>query len=81
MDIISIHNLPVYWWSNDKPKWHHVTIDGQEYWPLDKLNEILNWMEINIDNPKRHCRWRMFQNYLEFKFRYERDVILFKLSW
>ena len=49
---------------------------------LDKFNEIIKWLENNIGKHERHCRWGVTgDDLISFKFRYERDYIMFTLRW
>ena len=66
-------------WENTKPGWHECTVHVKH---LDKYNEIIKWLENNIGKHERHCRWCVTDdNIVSFKFRYERDYILFTLRW
>ena len=66
-------------WENTKPGWHECTVHVKH---LDKYNEIVKWLEINIGKHERHCRWGITDDDLiSFKFRYEKDYILFTLRW
>jgi hypothetical protein len=63
-------------WDSIK-KWHKVVIN---YYP-NKFPEILRWLYANIDKPERHARWKIVDDTMQFKFRYERDYIMFTLRW
>jgi hypothetical protein len=66
-------------WKNTKPGWHECTVHVKH---LDKYNEIVKWLETNIGKHERHCRWGITDDDLiSFKFRYEKDYILFTLRW
>ena len=66
-------------WENTKPGWHECTLHDKH---LNKYNEIIKWLENNIGKHERHCRWCVTDdNIVSFKFRYERDYILFTLRW
>jgi len=66
-------------WKNTKPGWHECKVHVKH---LDKYNEIVKWLETNIGKYERHCRWGITDDDLiSFKFRYEKDYILFTLRW
>jgi len=66
-------------WENTKPGWHECTVHVKH---LDKYNEIVKWLKTNIGKYERHCRWGITDDDLiSFKFRYEKDYILFTLRW
>jgi hypothetical protein len=66
-------------WENTKPGWHECIIRINN---ITKYNEMVKWLENNIGKHERHCRWSI-TNYdvCNFKFRYERDYIMFTLRW
>jgi hypothetical protein len=66
-----------YW---DNSKWPVVIVDLVND-DADRYFEILDWIRDNIDMPYRHSRWRWYEFYVEVKFRYEKDYIMFKLRW
>lgn len=72
------------WYKNDDiKKWYHCSIQKNT---INKLLleycEIVQWMNENIENCIKHSRWRINENQeIDFKFRYERDYILFLLRW
>jgi hypothetical protein len=67
-------------WEQTDPGWYeheiHVSMNMTE-----KYDDILEWLYNRIDNCERHARWRISQGLIQLKFRYERDVILCKLSF
>lgn len=66
-------------WSNTKPGWYECSVHAQH---LDKYNEIVAWLKNNIGKHERHCRWGITDDErISFKFRYEKDYILFTLRW
>ena len=65
-------------WDHTNAGWHEVLLDNVSSF---KHIVIVKWLYDRLDNPERHCRWIRFENGSGFKFRYERDCILFKLSW
>jgi len=73
--------LPLQHWFYDKLKWYTARVLISENFTAKDYIEILDWVANNIQNPYRHCRWRIDTDYIEFKFRYEKDYLLFALSW
>ena len=65
-------------WKDDKPGWPQVIIRNAQ---TRNLAPIIEWVYLHIDNPERHVRWRLVEDTICFKFRYERDYILFTLRW
>ena len=67
-------------WEETDPGWYeheiHVSMNITE-----KYDDILEWLYNRIDNCERHARWRISRGLIQLKFRYERDVILCKLSF
>ena len=67
-------------WEHNHPDWYeheiHVNINMTETY-----DDILEWLYNRIDNCERHARWRISRGLIQLKFRYERDVILCKLSF
>jgi len=67
-------------WEETEPGWYeheiHVSMNMTE-----KYDDILEWLYNRIDNCERHARWRISRGLIQLKFRYERDVILCKLSF
>ena len=65
-------------WDATNRGWHSITIENTHSF---KHLEMVTWLYEHIDNPERHTRWIRFNNSSGFKFRYERDYILFTLRW
>ena len=66
-------------WENTKPGWYECSVKVAH---IQKYNEITDWVQSNIGKYKRHCRWCVTEtNKVSFKFRYERDYIMFMLRW
>ena len=65
-------------WEETNPGWHEVTIHTNS---PDKHSEILKWLYNKVDKVERHARWAWYENHSKFKFRYERDYIMFTLTW
>lgn len=72
--------LKHYYW--DHKKWHQYLIPNSENYTVKQIDEVIEWINNNIDMPRKHARWRITQDSgLQVKFRYERDLIFFKLRW
>lgn len=66
-------------WEHTKPGWYECKVRAEH---IDKYDKMTKWLESNIGKYKRHCRWCVTDtNIVSFKFRYERDYILFTLRW
>ena len=66
-------------WEHTQPGWYECSIRAEH---IDKYIEMTDWLVNNIDKYKRHCRWSVTDtNIVSFKFRYERDYIMFTLRW
>jgi hypothetical protein len=66
-------------WETTKPGWHECSVKAYH---IDRYFEILDWVEQNIGKYERHCRWCVTDtSTVNFKFRYERDYIMFTLRW
>jgi len=66
-------------WENTKPGWHECSVRAEH---IDKYVEILDWVEQHVGKYTRHCRWCVTDTSIaSFKFRYERDYIMFTLRW
>ena len=66
-------------WEHTQPGWYECSVRTED---IDKYNEMTQWLLNNIGKYKRHCRWCVTDvNVVSFKFRYERDYILFTLRW
>ena len=66
-------------WEHTQPGWYECTVRAEH---IDKYVEMTEWLVNNIGKYKRHCRWCVTDtNIVSFKFRYERDYILFTLRW
>lgn len=65
-------------WKHTNENWY--TCDIENIGSFKHL-EIVKWLYESIDNPERHCRWIRNINSSAFRFRYERDYILFTLRW
>lgn len=71
-----------HWYENEKPGWHHIRITrSDEASLLSEYAKMVTWVNTNIDNSVRHARWRVEIDGIDFKFRYERDFVLFTLRW
>ena len=66
-------------WEHTQPGWYECSVRTED---IDKYDEMTQWLLNNIGKYKRHCRWCVTDvNVISFKFRYERDYILFTLRW
>ena len=66
-------------WEHTQPGWYECSVRAEN---IDKYDEMTQWILNNIGKYKRHCRWCVTDvNVVSFKFRYERDYILFTLRW
>ncbi len=65
-------------WDNTNPGWYTIILENTS--PF-KHSEIVTWLYDNIDGTERHTRWIRFAESSGFKFRYERDYIMFTLRW
>ena len=66
-------------WEHTKPGWHECAVRVEHY---PGYLEIIKWLQANIGKYERHSRWCVTEkNTVSFKFRYERDYILFTLRW
>ena len=72
------------WYSSEKSGWHELTIRRQEP-SLVEYQEwycgIADWIMNNVDGAWKHSRWKIEQDHVIFRFRYERDYIRFVLRW
>lgn len=66
-------------WEHTQPGWYECKVTAEH---IDKYVEMTDWIVTNIGKYKRHCRWCVTDtSTVSFKFRYERDYILFTLRW
>lgn len=66
-------------WDHTNKGWYEIILHDVGSF---KHLEMVQWLYNRLDNPERHCRWcRFAKESSGFKFRYERDYILFTLSW
>jgi hypothetical protein len=71
-------------WETTNPGWYevHIRLENLNMANFAKQFEpIIEWLYTRIDNPERHARWSVVQHGMSFRFRHERDYILFKLTW
>jgi hypothetical protein len=63
-------------WEHTNPGWHQASAHVKHY------NEILEWLRNNNSKFERHTRWIILDDgEMKFKFRYEKDYIMFTLRW
>jgi hypothetical protein len=67
-------------WEETDPGWYEYNIPVSVNM-TETYDDILEWLYNRIDNCERHARWRISRGLIQLKFRYERDVILCKLSF
>ena len=67
-------------WELSEPGWYEHEIHVRTSFPAI-YEEVIEWLYNRIDNCERHARWRITRGLIQLKFRYERDVILCKLSF
>ena len=65
-------------WEGTHPGWHEVVINNGSF---DKHGKMLEWLYNKVDKVERHACWLWDHHNSKFKFRYERDYIMFTLTW
>jgi hypothetical protein len=66
-------------WEHTQPGWYECSVRAEN---IDKYNEMTQWLVNNVGKYRRHSRWCVTDtNRVSFKFRYERDYIMFTLRW
>jgi hypothetical protein len=61
------------------PKWYEAKIQVDNPY---KFEEIIEWLDKNIQGVKKHTVWRLTGGGLfEIRFRYEKDYEWFVLRW
>jgi hypothetical protein len=79
MAIIDEHYDHDKGWENTKPGWYECSVRAEH---IGRYFEILDWVEHNIGKFERHTRWYVSDtSIVNFKFRYEKDYIMFTLRW
>lgn len=83
---MSYEHHVVTWNPEDKQGWYQYIIQPdpeQDYNSFfNYYQSILTWLYDSVDGCERHARWSILDNYaLQFRFRYERDLIKFVLRW
>ena len=82
MAIITQNFDQINGWDATKPGWHEYNISINDLTAMSETyEEVLAWLYNRIDNCERHARWMVTRSCIYLKFRYERDVILCKLSF
>jgi hypothetical protein len=68
-------------WEETCPGWyeHEISIGSSSM--SETYEEVLEWLYNRVDNCERHARWRITRGLIQVKFRYERDIILCRLSF
>jgi hypothetical protein len=63
-------------WDETNPNWYKASAPTKHY------EEIMKWLEQNNSKFQRHTRWVIASSdETKFKFRYEKDYIMFTLRW
>jgi len=63
-------------WEHTNPGWYQASANVKHY------TEIMKWLENNNSKFRRHTRWITIDDgEMKFKFRYEKDYIMFTLRW
>ena len=70
-------------WTDTKPGWHECVLPVLNLdTHLEKYIDIIEWLYSNVAKCERHTRWCITgDTTASFKFRYEKDYILFTLRW
>jgi hypothetical protein len=68
-------------WEATQPGWYeyHITIGKDSM--SETHEQVIEWLYNRIDNCERHARWIVSRRMIKLKFRYERDLILCRLSF
>lgn len=67
-----------------KPGWYMYTCAAKPYQFdifLDRYHDIIDWLYLTFEKCERHVVWGLTHEVMFFKFRYERDYMLFLLRW
>lgn len=75
------------WYSKSSTGWW--TVESRVFDDTDEfdqyMDEAIDWLEENIEGSRKHCHWRIvagpYCHHAQFRFRHERDFILFTLRW
>lgn len=79
MGVIYEHYDSKVGWEHTKPGWHECSVEAKH---VDRYFEIIDWVYTNVSKCERHCRWYVSDtSTVNFKFRYEKDYIMFTLRW
>lgn len=69
-------------WDYTNPGWHEIVIHNSN---MDKHLSMIKYLCENLymdsEQFMKHCRWVKFGTESRFKFRYEKDYIMFTLYW
>jgi len=69
-------------WEECKIGWYEYRIPLQNSThELKYIESIIDWVYNNIEKCERHARWAITNESFNFKFRYERDYMMFVLRW
>lgn len=73
-----------HWYKQEKPGWYEYTLDrhlGDSVAWMRFYVVVVEWINTNIDGAYKHTRWKLNPETATFKFRHERDFLLFILKW
>lgn len=74
----------IHWFKDEALKWYTASIyrenETSNEW-IVKYNDIVEWIKANIEKYDKHTRYKIEPETLTFKFRYERNYIVFNLKW
>lgn len=76
--------IDINWYTKEKPGWYAFGITRSSPQSLDWVNQyhvVVEWILEHVEMPRRHARWIIHPEHAEFKFRHERDYLLFVLRW
>ena len=68
-------------WEVTKVGWYECRINAEREDSFEHFSDIIEWLYEKIDKCERHSRWILTHTEMCFKFRYERDYLLFMLRW
>jgi len=78
------YTVDVNWHKNEKEGWYKFQVPRStrtlDEWISD-YETIVDWLIIQVEKPHRHARWVFHPDHADFKFRYERDYLMFSLRW
>jgi len=73
------------WYTKGSEGWHTYSLEYREGDNIllleQKYVSMIMWILQNVSGAYRHARWKYSEEKITVKFRYERDYIMFMLSW